>query len=92
VWNAARQGDLELVCVEEGLQVAARVAAGGRLLLPTDDVEHPEILDDSIDEIIEYVTLSGGTAVLMEDGQLDRYDRIAGLLRSDAESATTAVT
>jgi hypothetical protein len=92
VWNAARQGDLELVCVEEGLQVAARVAAGGRLLLPTDDVEHPEILDDSIDEIIEYVTLRGGTAVLMEDGQLDRYDRIAGLLRSDAESATTAGT
>jgi hypothetical protein len=83
VWNAAAQGQLELVGVEEGLHVPARVAAGGRLLLPTDDVEHPEILDDSIDEILEYVTLSGGTAVLMDDDQLARHDRIAGVLRAD---------
>jgi Bacterial archaeo-eukaryotic release factor family 3 len=83
VWNAARHGHLELLCVEEGLHLPARVAAGGRLLLPADDVEHPEVLDDSIDEIIEFVALSGGRTVFMENGQLAGHDHIVGLLRTD---------
>lgn len=80
VWAAAVEGRIGLLCVEEGFTLPARVAAGGRQLVPAADVEHPEVLDDTIDEVIEMVSAAGGEIVLVEDGALASRQHVAALL------------
>jgi hypothetical protein len=79
VWAAAVEGHIGLLCVEEGFTLPARVVSGGRRLMPAADVEHPEVLDDTIDELIELVSVAGGEIVLVENEALASRQRIAAL-------------
>lgn len=81
-WLAARAETPEMLVVEEGFFYPARVVAGGDLLLAASDVEHPDVIDDVVDEVIELVLARGGWVALVPDGTLAEHDRIALTVRA----------
>jgi hypothetical protein len=81
-WLAARTERPEMLAVEEGFFYPARLDAGGDLLVPAADVEHPEVIDDVVDELIEAVLRRGGWVALVEDGGLADRGRVALTLRA----------
>ena len=76
-WLAARVERPEMLAVEEGYFYPARLDAAGDLLSPATDIEHPDVLDDAVDELIETVLRRGGWVALVEDGALAGHDRTA---------------
>ena len=81
VWLAARTERPEMLAVEQGLFYPARLSADGDLLVPATDVEHPEVIDDAVDEVIETVLQRGGWVAMVEDGSLATFGRIALTVR-----------
>jgi hypothetical protein len=82
VWEAAGAGRIDLLCVEDGYSFAARPARDGNRLEPADRIEHPAVLDDAVDEIIEMVHRGGGRVVTVRDGALAECGAVAALLRA----------
>ncbi|WP_369131218.1 baeRF3 domain-containing protein [Modestobacter roseus] len=78
-WLAARAERPEVLAVEEGFVFPARISEDGDLLTPADDVEHPDVIDDAVDELIETVLLRGGWVAFLVDGALP--DRVALAVR-----------
>lgn len=81
-WLAARTEGPEMLAVEQGLFYPARVSDDGTLLMPATDVEHPEVIDDAVDELIELVLERGGWVALVDDGLLATHGGVALTLRS----------
>jgi len=81
-WLAARTERIEMLAVEQGLFYPARVSNDGDLLVPATDVEHPEVIDDAVDELIELVLERGGWVALLDDGTLAAHAGVALTLRS----------
>lgn len=82
-WLAARRQRPEMLVVEEGLFYPARLRADGDLLVPATDVEHPDVIDDAVDELIELVLSRGGLVALVSDGALTAHERVALTLSSE---------
>jgi len=80
-WLAAHAERPEMLAVEEGYFYPARVDASGELLSPARDLEHPDVIDDAVDELIETVLRRGGWVALVEDGALAEHERVALTLR-----------
>lgn len=80
IWSLAADGRVNLVVVEDGYRVAARIDEHHQLH-PTADVEAPDVIDDVVDELIEQVLRQGGEAVIVADGELAEHGRIAAVLR-----------
>lgn len=81
VWLAARAEQPEMLAVEQGLFYPARLSTDGDFVTPATDVDHPEVIDDLVDEVIETVLRRGGWIALVEDGALQQHDGIAMSLR-----------
>jgi len=81
-WLAARRERPEMLAVEDTLVQPARLSTDGDLLIPAEDAESPDVLDDAVDELIELVLHRGGWIALVEDGALNDHDRIALTLRN----------
>ena len=81
-WLAARAERPEMLAVEQSLFYPARLSSDGDLLTPADDVDHPEVIDDAVDELIETVLRRGGWIAIIEDGLLAAHNRIALAVRS----------
>jgi hypothetical protein len=80
-WLAARTERPEMLAVEQGLFFPARLSGDGDLLVPATDVEHPDVLDDAVDELIELVLDRGGWVALVDDGALAAHDGVALTVR-----------
>lgn len=80
VWTLANEGRVDTVVVEDGYQLAVVVDEVNGLLR-ADDPTVPGVIDDIVDEVIEAVLRHGGTAVMVDDGDLVAHDRIAAVLR-----------
>jgi hypothetical protein len=80
-WLAARTERPEMLAVEQGLFFPARLSGDGDLLLPATDVEHPDVIDDAVDELIELVLDRGGWVALVDDGVLDAHGGVALTVR-----------
>jgi hypothetical protein len=76
-WLAARRERPEMLAVEEGLFVPARLSADGDHLTPAPDIDHPEVIDDLVDELIETVLHRGGWVAIVSDGALREHDGVA---------------
>ena len=76
-WLAARAERPEMLAVEEGYVFPARLDAEGDLLTEATDVEHPDVVDDVVDELIEAVLRRGGWVALLADGALADRGRVA---------------
>lgn len=81
VWDAAFGGQVALLAVERGYAVPVRVRAGRPSPVPPEETEAPDVVDDAVDDLIEAVRLRGGEAVLVGDGALGRFGRMAAVLR-----------
>ncbi|PRC49892.1 hypothetical protein C6A85_72390, partial [Mycobacterium sp. ITM-2017-0098] len=64
-WLAARWERPEMLVVEEHYYYPARLDATGDILVPADDVDHPDVIDDAVDELIEIVLRRGGWIALV---------------------------
>ena len=82
VWLAARAERPEMLAVEEGLFYPARISRDGDLIRLADDPEHPDVIDDAVDEVIEMVLRRGGWVALVRDGALSATQGIALTLRT----------
>lgn len=60
VWQAASDGRIALLIVDPAYTYPALAAPDGRSLTRSRDPEHPDVLDDAVDEIIELVARRGG--------------------------------
>ncbi len=80
-WLAARRERPEMLAVEEGFSLPARLSSDGDFLVPADDVDHPDVVDDVVDELIETVLLRGGWIAFVSDGALTDSGRVALTLR-----------
>lgn len=76
-WHAAATSQPELLVVESGFAMAARTVAGGRYVEPSDDDEHPEVIDDAVDDLMEKVLRAGGFVSVVPDGTLREHGRVA---------------
>lgn len=81
VWLAARRERVEMLAVEEDFFFPARLSEDGEQLVRARDVEHPDVLDDAVDELIELVLERGGWVALVENGALAQHDQVALTLR-----------
>jgi len=80
VWPLASEGRVDLLVVDETYALAVRVDEH-ESLVPADDAEAPDVVDDIVDEAIEQVLLHGGEVVMVGAGQLDDLGRVAAALR-----------
>jgi hypothetical protein len=76
-WHAAATGKPELLVVEQHFAMPGRMVAEGRYVEPSDDDEHPEVIDDVVDDLIERVLQSGGFVSVVPDGSLREHGRVA---------------
>ncbi len=76
-WHAASTSTPELLVVERHFAMAARMVAEGRYVEPSDDDEHPEVIDDAVDDLIEMVLRAGGYVCVVPDGSLREHGRVA---------------
>ncbi|MCY7402871.1 MAG: hypothetical protein LH477_18310 [Nocardioides sp.] len=82
VWFAAQWERPEMLAVEVDYFYPARVSPDGDSLEPAGDAEHPEVIDDCVDEIIERVLDRGGWVALVEPGSIPDGARIALTLKN----------
>lgn len=80
-WLAARWERPEMLAVEEHYYYPARLDATGDNLVPADDVDHPDVIDDAVDELIEIVLSRGGWIALVNQGELRDNTHLALTLR-----------
>ncbi|GFM19671.1 uncharacterized protein PO1_contig-053-11 [Mycobacterium sp. PO1] len=80
-WMAARWERPEMLAVEEDFFYPARLAPDGDNLIPADDVDHPDVIDDVVDELIEIVLSRGGWIALLPPGHLPEGTHLALTLR-----------
>ncbi len=76
-WLAARTQRPEMLAVDESLYYPARLSDDGDTLLPAPDAEHPDVIDDAVDELIELVLTRGGWIAFAAPGALDRHQGVA---------------
>jgi len=79
IWTLVQQGRGELLLLEEGYYQAA-IDRDGKLEL-VEEAKEVGVIDDIVDEIVEYQLRFKGRVVFMPDGELKQFDRIALTLR-----------
>jgi hypothetical protein len=81
VWRAAMDGQVELLCVEEGYVFTTGPVTDGRPSAPIVDGRSPDALDDAIDDAIKLVARAGGETVIVDNDALGPHGGIAARLR-----------
>jgi hypothetical protein len=76
-WLAARTQRPEMLVVDETLYYPARLSDDGDTLTPATDVDHPDVIDDAVDELIELVLNRGGWIAFAAPGALDDHHGVA---------------
>jgi hypothetical protein len=77
VWLASRWERPEMLAVEVDCFFPARISPDGDSLLAADDVEHPDVIDDVVDELVEQVLARGAWVALIEPGGIPDNQRVA---------------
>lgn len=80
VWALAHDGRIATLIVERGFRFPARIDANNQLH-PAEDVQHPDVNDDIVDDTMEIVLQHGGDVVVVDDQALTDHQRIAAILR-----------
>lgn len=82
-WQAALDGRVDTMIVEENHHLPARISEDGRslTLLETGKEAGEDALADAVDEMIENVMQNGGKVVFVDDAQLAQHDGLVMLTR-----------
>lgn len=81
IWSLVNEGRGRKLVVELNYQYPAKLSENKIQLIPTEPAPGAEILDDAVDEIVEKVIDTNGSVVFVDNGKLEKYGRIALLLR-----------
>lgn len=81
VWLAARWERPEMLAVEVDFFYPARISPDGDTLQAAEDVEHPDVIDDVVDELVEQVLSRGAWVALVEPGHIPEGQRVALTIR-----------
>jgi hypothetical protein len=81
VWKLANEGRGKTLLTEINFEYPAIVSSNGSQLVPTEIKPGEEVLDDAVDEIIESVISKDGKVVFLDNGIIEKYGRIAMILR-----------
>jgi hypothetical protein len=81
VWTLSQESRGRLLAVELNFHFPAKVSDDKLHLIPASVNEGKDVLDDAVDDIIENVVSSGGKVVFLDNGKLEKYGRIAMVLR-----------
>lgn len=83
VWNAAQEGRLALLVVEEPYRQTARVTGSHLTPVPdgAEDDGSGEVREDIVDETVEAALSTEAEVVFVPDGTLAEHGRIAGAVR-----------
>lgn len=77
VWLASRWERPEMLAVEDDFFFPARISPDGDALQAAEDVEHPDVIDDVVDELVEQVLARGAWVALVAPGTIPDNQRIA---------------
>jgi Bacterial archaeo-eukaryotic release factor family 3 len=80
-WQAAHAERPEMLAVEEGLVYPARMSPDGDSLVPAEDTDRSEVIDDAVEDLIELVIERGGWVSFVADGLLGEHERVVLTLR-----------
>lgn len=82
-WQAAQDGRVATMVVQENLHLPAQVSTDGRslTLLETGKEAGQEAYADAVDEMIEFVMQAGGKVRFVDDDQLGEHDGLVMLTR-----------
>jgi len=80
-WRMANLGRGKTLLVERDYHTPGRLDESGLLLLSADDATATDVIPDAVDEVVEMVLNKGGEVVFTENGALEKYQRIALVLR-----------
>lgn len=80
-WRLNKEGRIETLIVEEDYHTSAKISEDGLGLEIVETHDSPEILEDAVDELIENVLLKKGNVIFADKGKLEKYGKIAALLR-----------
>ncbi|MCA2218986.1 hypothetical protein [Jidongwangia harbinensis] len=67
--------------MDETLFYPARLSDGGDTLIPALDIDHPDVVDDAVDELVELVLVRGGWIAFTSPGTLAAHDGVALTVR-----------
>jgi hypothetical protein len=84
VWRAAFEGRIRTLLVEENYQVRALAQDEGYSLLldvPEDSNGSDKVMEDAVDDLIELVMSRAGQIVFVNDGELEKHQRVAAICR-----------
>lgn len=81
VWFATRWERPEMLAVEDDFFYPARLSPDGDSLEPAADVEHPDVIDDVVDELVEQALARGAWIALVEPGRIPDGHRVALTVR-----------
>jgi len=81
IWTLVNEGRGRKLIVELNYQYPAKLSEDKMRLIPTEVAPGIEILDDAVDEIVEKVIDTNGEVVFVDNGKLEKFGRIALLLR-----------
>jgi len=79
-WQMAQEGRGDTLLVEEDFHYSAQSLPCG-LLVPAADATLPGFMDDAVDNLIETVLDKGGRVVFVDNGSLEKHNRVAFILR-----------
>lgn len=82
VWQAAMEGKGRVLLLEKDYQKRAYTKTGEDAHLHlTPPIEKHQVIPDAADEIIQIVKRKGGDVIILENGELEKFQHIALLLR-----------
>lgn len=82
VWKAAKEGKGLTLLLEKDYQVTAyRDPLSDSNIYLTPPVGKYEVITDAADDVIEVVKEKGGNVVIVENGELKNFERVAMILR-----------
>jgi hypothetical protein len=81
VWTAAQEGKVDTLLVEEDFRCPARTDENWVKPVAAEYSDISGVTDDAVDEIVETVMGKGGQVSFFVHGALDKYGRVAAILR-----------
>lgn len=77
IWDAVQDGKGKTLFIKQGYFQPARLENGTIELVPVEQADQTDVVDDIIDEMIELNLRNGGDAVFLSDTELDRFNGLA---------------
>jgi hypothetical protein len=84
VWRAAFEGRVRTLIVEDSYQARAAIQDEGYSLIldVAEDYSGPDkVAEDAVDDLIELVFSRAGQVVFVNDGELEKHQRVAAICR-----------